>query len=369
MSERFRERVRRLQALMASRDVDLFVIVTLENYFYFSGDLRKQPRMLIPQQGEPALVVFANEEQEVRRTSWVPRIITYHALHEMMLSIISEVNRLGKEKPRIGLEVGFAVPSFLVDRFKVSNPTAEVVQERTFIEKVRKTKDKDEVEAVRKASELADKGMELVASLLKPGIRERDVAIELEYQLKRWGADGLGFAPFLNSGYRSLWLHGMATSKKIEKGEIVVVDFAPAFRGYHANISRTFLLGKASADQKEAMNTYLALQQRAFDALRPGRRLFEIEQEIEDLARQLPRGEHFVRGFVHGIGLAFEEFPFPTIFPEDIMEPLETSMTLSVGHPVLSVPRLGGFKQEDTILLTSEGVEVLTQYPGGLIEV
>ena len=369
MSERHRQRVRRLQQLMDENDVDLYVIVTGENYYYFSGDVRRQPRMLIPREGDPALVVFANEVEEVKARTWVPRLITYHALHEMMLSIISEVNSLGKEKPRIGLEVGFHVPAFLVERFKISNPNAEVVQERTMIEMVRKKKDEEELDAIRRACELADRGMGLVRELLRPGIREREVAIELEYQLKKWGASGLGFPPFVNSGYRSLWLHGLATDKEIQPGEVVLVDFAPVVAGYHANISRTFVVGSATVEQKRAMETYRTLQRKGMEGLRDGRKLFEVEQEVEDLAKSLPHGENYIRGFVHGIGLAFEEYPFPTIFPEDIMQPVESGMTLAIGHPVLSIPGLGGFKQEDTVLLTEDGVERLTHFEEGIIEV
>ena len=369
MENVYRQRVAALQQKMVENQVDLFVIVTGENYRYFSGDVRRQPRMLIPAEGDPSLVVFANEEPEARQSSWVPNIITYHALHEMMMVIISFVGSLGKERPRIGLEVGFHVPAFLVDRFKMSNPTAEIVQERTMIEAVRKRKDPDEIAAIRRACELADWGMELVRDMLKPGVRELDIAVELDYQLKKRGSSGLAFPAFVNSGPRSLWLHGMATARQIQPGDVVLVDFSPVVDGYHANISRTFVVGRATQDQCKAMETYVALQEKAFEALQPGRLLFQIEQEIEDLAGQLQYGEHAIRGFIHGIGLAFEEFPFPTIFPEDIMQPVEAQMTLAVGHPVLSVPGLAGFKQEDTVLLTDHGVEKLTNFGTGLIEV
>jgi len=325
--------------------------------------------MVIPREGDPILIVFTNEREEVERTSWIPNIRTYHALHEMMVQIIEMVNAVDKEKPRIGIEVGFHIPAFLVERFKMANPTAEVVQERTMIEAVRKRKDPVEKEAIQKACELASWGMEVVQSLLKPGVREKDVAIELEYQLKKRGADGLGFPPFVNSGYRSLWLHGLATSKVIEKGELVLVDFAPIYEGYHANISRTFVVGRASKEQRKAMETYRRLQEKALEAIGPERPLFQVEQEIEDLAKTLPYGEHYIRGFIHGIGVAFEEFPFPTIFPEDIMAPLENDMALAVGHPVLSVPGLGGFKIEDTVMLSEGKVIKWTTFPNDLIEV
>ncbi|MDZ7373611.1 MAG: Xaa-Pro peptidase family protein [candidate division KSB1 bacterium] len=369
MFDPYRRRVAKLQELMVEKDVDLFIIVTPENYLYFSGDVRRQPRMLIPASGDPALIVFASEVDEVRSSSWVPRILPYRALHEMMLNIIGEVSRLGKERPRIGLEVGFHVPSFLVERFRISNPTAEVVQERTLIEMVRKTKDAEEIQAIRKASELADKGMELVAAMLRPGLREKDLALELDYQLRKMGADGLGFPPFVNSGYRSLWLHGLATDKSIEKGELVLVDFAPVYQGYYANISRTFVVGRPLDEHRRAMGTYVQIHRNALESLRPGIPLFEVEQRVEDHRKSLPYGEYLIRGLIHGIGLAFEEFPFPTIFPEDVMATLDEGMTLAVGHPVLSVPGLGGFKQEDTVLLTSEGPEVLTHFRSGLIEV
>ncbi len=111
------------------------------------------------------------------------------------------------------------------------------------------------------------------------------------------------------------------------------------------------------------------MQDQVFKNMIPGIKIFELEDKNQELADKAGFGEYYIRGFVHGIGLAFEETPFPTIFPEDIMETVSSNMTMSVGHSVLSAPGIGGVRVEDTTLVGEEGVEVLTKYSRELLEV
>ena len=367
--ELYKDRITRLQEGMREEELDLMLLFSLENYIYFSGDMRKQSRMMVPQSGDPILFCFHTEKAEALESSWIKDVRTYRAMHEMMLEIMQVVQTIPKDNPRIGLEAGFALPAFLMDRFQVANPTAEVVLARTPYERVRKIKTPDEIELTRQAAKLADRGMEIVQGMIRPGVTEADIALELEMTLRKEGADGFGFAPFVNSGPRSLWLHGMATGRKLEERDLVLVDIAPSKGGYHANISRTFVVGEANDEQNKLAKKFSQMQTEAIRMLKPEVTLHEIEEANESFLDETPYREFYIRGFIHGIGLSFEEFPFPTIFPEDILAPLEAGMTLSAGHPVLAVPGVGGYKQEDPLLLTDKGAEKLTSFPDGLIEV
>ena len=356
-------RIERLQQNMAAKDVDALLILTAGDYVYFIGDLRRQPRAIIPRQGRPILLTFAAEAEEARQATGLDDVRPYRGLHEMMLAIMAFFKSLDKEKPKVAIEMEFATPAFLMERFKLANPRVQVVDSKPLVAPLRQIKGAEEVALIRKAAELADLGIERARQVIRAGITEAEVALEVEYAVRKAGADRLGFPMFVNSGQRSLWLHGMATPKVIERGDLIVVDIGPVYQGYHADICRTFSVGEPSAQAQELYRLYHEMQRTALAAARPGVALHQIEGQIEKVLAGAGYAEHFIRGFMHGVGLGFEETPFPTIFPEDVLAPLAAGMTLAVGHTTLAVPGIGGVRIEDTVHLTAEGPVYLTQAP------
>ena len=365
----FKDRVKKAQNLMEREGIDALLVLNLENYLYFTGDFRKQPRLFLPQKGEPSVIIFDSEKKEVEENSWIRNILTYRAMHEMMLGIMQLITSLVKENPRIAIELGFSVPSFLLDRFKMANPNVEVVDAKPVTSTLRKIKDEDEISFIRQACSFADLGMEVAKNIIKEGIKELDVATEIEYQIKKKGAGGISFPTFVNSGYRSLWLHGGATNKKIQKGDLIILDLGPVYNGYCADICRTFALGKPKEDQRKLHSLYVRMQKEIFDFLKPGLKVMDVEETANQVISEGGFGDYYVRGTIHGIGLSFEETPFPTIFPEDVMEEIFANMVLSTGHSVLSVPEIGGVRVEDTVLVKENGNEYLTAFPNELLEV
>ena len=363
MYEIFQNRTKRVQERMAEDGVDAFLVLSGEDYYYFTGDVRRQPRVLIPRQGDPMLFVFAAEIEEAKRQTWITDIRGYRGLHEMMLGIIGFLKELGVDKPKMALEMEFATPHFLVERFKTANPLVEIVDAKPLVAPLRSIKEPEEVERIQRAAELADLGIQTAREIIRPGMTELEVATEVEYVLRKNGVDRLSFPMFVNSGYRSLWLHGMATSKPIDKGDLIIVDIGPVYMGYCADICRTFSVGEPSEEARRLYGLYREMQRRALEVAGPGVPIHKIEAQIEEVLKDDGYEEHFIRGFVHGIGLAFEEMPFPTIFPEDVLVPLEAGMTLAFGHPILSVPGIGGVRVEDTVLLQEDGPVYLTRSP------
>ncbi len=359
----YTQRIERLQRNMDAQDVDALLILSAADYVYFIGDLRRQPRAIIPRQGPPILLAFAPELEEVRRTTGLADVRTYTAMHEMMVAIMGFFKGLGKEHPRVAVEMEFATPAFLIERFKLANPRVQLVDSKPLVSPLRRVKDPEEVALIRRAAELADLGIERARRVIRPGVTEAEVALEVEYAVRKAGADRLGFPMFVNSGYRSLWLHGMATDKRIEPGDLVIVDIGPVYRGYNADICRTFSVGEPSEKARALYGLYRQMQATALAAARPGVALHQVEAEIEQVLAESGYRDHYVRGFMHGVGLGFEETPFPTIFPEDILAPLEAGMVLAAGHPTLAVPGIGGVRVEDTVHLTDGGPVYLTQAP------
>ncbi|MFQ6085648.1 MAG: M24 family metallopeptidase [Candidatus Bathyarchaeia archaeon] len=363
----YKERIERLQELLSEREIDGVAIIDLENYFYFTGDTRKQPRLYVPKSGEPLLLVFRGEEEEARRESWIRDIRTYGSMHEMMTGVISWIQEHNIKT--IGFDFEFALPAFLLERFKLANPTLKVVDAKDAFMELRMIKSREEVDLMKRAAEIAAEGMEVAKGALKEGAVEFEVAGEVEYAMRGRGAERFAFPTFINSGYRSHWLHGLATRKGIEKGDLVLVDVGPVYMGYCANMTRMFVVGDPNDDQRKLIDLYIKARQAAVDAARPGTMLTELDNVAQRVITQAGFGEYYVRGIAHGVGLSFEEKPFPTIFPEDNVVELKQNMTISIGHPILSLPSIGGARVEDGFLITREGARRLVEYPEELMVV
>lgn len=366
----YRKRIDKIQEIMERNGIDAFLVLSLENYRYFTGDVRKQPRMIIPVRDEPFVIAFQGEEEEVKRETGI-EVKTYRSLPEMMKHVVTFLNSLETEMPVVAVEMEFSTPAFLLERFRMANPHVEVVDAKPVISPLRKFKDRYELEFMRKAGKLADKAMEKASDTIEAGTSERDIALEVEYYVRKNGAERLAFPMFVNSGERSLWLHGIATSRRIEEGDTILVDIGPVFEGYCADIARMFISGKAGEKQRSVHSAYLEMQENVVEMIekRKGElSILDIERENERFMKARGYGEYYVKGFVHGIGLNFEETPFPTIFPEDLREVVEEGMTLSIGHSVLSVRGVGGFRIEDTVYV-GRRVEYLTNFTREPVEV
>ena len=367
MSEIYRRRIQQLQKIMVENGIDAIGIIDLPNYIYYSGDIRKQPRLYIPSSGEPLLVIFKGEEDEVKRNSWIKNIATYTNLHEMMKAVMAWIEEHRVKK--MGFDMEFSLPAFLLQRFRMAVPNVEVVDARDILMEQRMIKNEDEIRLIKKAQEIAIIGMKKAEEVLSDGIKEYELTNEIEYAMRKAGAEAFSFHTFVNSGYRSSWLHGLSTRKEIGRKETILIDVGPVYMGYCGDMTRMFYTGKADEKLRDLVKTYLKARNVAVEKARPGSLMMDLDNAVQGYLSKMGFVGHFVRGIAHGIGLAFEEKPFPTIFPQDTMIELRSNMTLSIGHSILYRPEVGGVRVEDIYLITEEGAQILTNYSGELIEV
>jgi Xaa-Pro dipeptidase len=360
-----KDRLQRAQDRMRQRDIDAYLILTHDDYLYFFGEDRYQPRAVIPAEGLPIVIAFRGEEDDIRGKFGVDDIRVFGSVGQQIKDVVLVMHNLAGEKTAliVGVQMGFSTPAFLLTMFQKANPEAEVVDIAPVMDELRMVKDSGEVALVRRAGEIASIGMLAAVKALKPGVTEIEVAAEAEYAMRKAGGYGTATPVFVNSGVRSGWLHGTATDKKIAQGELVVIDLVPRYKGYCANLCRTYVVGTPTRQQKELFDMYKEAQAEGIKALRPGAHMRDVDTSAKAVFGRAGYADQYVSGISHGIGLGFEEKPAPTIHPADSGVEIRQGMTLTVGHSVLSVPGIGGIRLEDTFYVSADGVTSLTDLP------
>ncbi|MCS6816081.1 MAG: aminopeptidase P family protein [Blastocatellia bacterium] len=241
----------------------------------------------------------------------------------------------------------------------------EWVPTRGIIEEVRMVKDAEEQQAIRRAVEVAAQVFAELVEEIRPGMRERDVAAELEYRLRRAGAERIAFETIVASGERSAWPHGVASEKRIGYNEFVVIDFGVVVEGYCSDMTRTFYVGTPDARAREVYATVLEAQLRCEAEMRAGMRACEIDALTRDLITARGYGAFYGHATGHGIGLEVHEAPRLSRHNEARV-PAGAVVTV---EPGIYLPQWGGVRIEDVVIVNEHGSEVLTPTPKDLLVV
>jgi len=275
-----------------------------------------------------------------------------------------EKEALFKElKGRVGFEAEH-LPYAALERLRELSP-AEWVPTKGVVERLRLKKTPEEVQRIRKAQALAEEALAHALTLLRPGVEEREVALEIEFFLRRRGAEGVAFPPIVASGARGALPHAGASEKRLEPGELITLDLGAKVAGYHSDMTRTFALGKPSPEMRRVYQAVLAALEAALENLKPGRTGKEVDALARETLKRHGLDRHFVHSLGHGVGLAVHEGPSLSPYTEEVLEP---GMVVTV-EPGVYLPGVGGVRIEELVLLTEEGIELLSRFPRGYLEV
>lgn len=242
-------------------------------------------------------------------------------------------------------------------------PGVQLVDTDRVIEKLRSVKDDAEISLIRQAAQIADSALQAVLPSIREGVSELDIAIELEYQMRKLGAEKPGFDTIVASGPRSAMAHGTATARRVAPGDAIVLDFGCFYRGYTSDMTRTVFVGNPSPEMKRVYDVVLDAQTNACRHLRSGMTGKEADALARTIIEDAGYGERFGHGLGHGVGLEVHEFP--TLSPRND-SPLQPSAVVSV-EPGIYLPDRGGVRIEDLVVLRPDGIENLTSSPKELI--
>ena len=336
--------------------LDGILFVSLENIRYLCGFTGSDGAFVITQKGSFFLTdsrYWTQADAEVEGT----QIIHYRKKMEGIFSLLSDL-KLGE----IGFEsafLPFSAYQFLTERL---GNEARFIPLEDELKNLRAAKDPQELTLIRKAIDISSNAFLQATGILKEGVVEQEVALEMESMMKRSGADAIGFDIILASGKRSALPHGKASGKRIEKGDLILIDFGSGFQGYHSDQTRTVVCGSPSPEQQKIYQIVKEAHDQAIEKVRPGIPIGEVDGAARDAIRNQGYGEYFGHGTGHGIGLAVHEDPAVNSENKGL---LQEGMVFTV-EPGIYIPDWGGVRIEDMVLVTPHGVEVLTYLPGDM---
>jgi len=346
-------RIERLLNLMEARSLDGFLVAETKNMLYFTG-FSGGSMLLVLRDGESTLFVYGVNYEAAK-------VETREASVELVKqeeSLIKKVtDRLRTRKIRnLGFD-SLAASTYL--KLKESSDGVAFKDASDLVWTLRRVKDPSEISLMKKAAELTSRGMEKAAEIIEAGISEREVAAEIEYEMRKNGSDGVAFETIVSSGSNSAFPHGGCGDRVIKKGDLVVIDIGAKYRDYSSDLTRTFIIGKPSSKQFEIYETVRKAQELAVKTARAKVEAKEVDRVARDYISRAGYGEYFVHSLGHGVGLDVHEPP--TLSPKS-RDVLVEGNVVTI-EPGIYIPGFGGVRIEDTVLILKEGVEKLTESP------
>lgn len=222
--------------------------------------------------------------------------------------------------------------------------------------RLRLYKDADEMKLIRRAVDIADRAFSHILPFLKEGVKEREIALEMEFFMRREGASGPSFDFIIAFGGRSALPHGVAGEQVLAPGQIVLMDFGCVFEHYCSDMTRTVFFGKGDEKLHQIYDIVLEGQLRALDAAKPGGLMRLCDEAARHYFREKNMNQYFGHGLGHGVGLEIHEAPTVNGKAAGYFEP---GMVFTV-EPGIYIPGLGGVRIEDMAYVTETGIEILT---------
>lgn len=350
------DRIARLRSVMAQQQLDAMLVSKAENRRYLTGFTGSAGFALVTAVEALLLVDFRYVEQAAAEA---PGFEAIKADRQFIDTLVEAVSARGLA--RIGIEADHLTVKQHAEYAQRLGPASLVPIDG--LDRLRWVKDDGEIARITKAVEIADAAFTHIRAFLRPGAVEREIAVELEFYMRRRGADGEAFPTIVASGPRSALPHGRASDRALRAGDFVTLDFGALLDGYVSDCTRTVVLGEASGKQREIYGIVRAAQQAALAGIRPGLTGREADALARAVIAEAGFGDAFGHGLGHGVGLAVHEGPSLSPREEAVLAP---------GHTVTVEPGIylagwGGVRIENLVVITEDGCRSLTRLPTELL--
>jgi len=352
-------RLNKLRNLLKENDCNGCLISGRANTLYFSGFTGTTSLLLIGIDKAWLIVDFRYTIQAKEQAFEGIEVV------EIEDSFYSTLNELVKQNliDTIGFE-GQAITVSEYNRIKENLTSIKrLIRFDSQIDWIRSIKDADEIERIQQAVLLGDKVFEHIIKFIKPGMKETEVAAELEYTMKKLGAKGPSFESIIAAGPRSAMCHGTATDNVIKNGDTVVLDFGVIYRNYCSDMTRTIFIGEPKKEIIKIYDIVKKAQQAALDGIRTGMSGYDADKIARDIIAENGYDGAFGHSLGHGVGIEIHEEPRLSAKSVDV---LKDGMVFSV-EPGIYVEGLGGVRIEDMVVLENGKVRNFTTSPKDII--
>jgi Xaa-Pro aminopeptidase len=355
----FPARQAKLRERLAATRFDSLLISHLPNIRYLCGFTGSAGLLLVEEAGSVFFTDVRYDTQAHEEVKAAKVVIARKAI------LPSVAEWLGKRRRRArGTVIGVEAEHVTVAEKKrlqdLLPPGTRLSDAPSQVERLRMVKDAEELERIRAAVKLGAALFDRALEVLRPGVKETEVAAEMEFAARKAGADEMSFPTIIASGARSALPHGRASSQPIQPGGFVVCDFGVILAGYCSDQTRTVWVGEGSGpapvDAHQAYEAVREAQQAAIDAVRAGIAVGEVDEAARKVLRKAELGRYFTHSTGHGVGLEIHEAPRVANGQKEVLEP---GMVITI-EPGVYFPGKWGVRIEDMVAVTAAGCEVLT---------
>lgn len=350
---RFEPRLEKLRDSMGVRGLNGLLVLRPENRRYLSGFTGSAGALLIDSGRALLLTDFRYLDQAQLESPHFEVVRVEKTIPETLALLLQ-----GQQSYRLGLE-GDYITHQQYTAFDEKLAGVSIESAPGLVEQLRQIKDIAEIEVIEQAAALADRAFRHIRPMLRPGARERDIALELEFFMRRAGADGASFPIIAASGPRSALPHGVASDRVLAPGDFLTLDFGAIMQGYNSDMTRTVVLGRPTPRHREIYNIVLEAQQAALEYIRPGVAAAGVDRAARSIIEGYGYGEYFGHSTGHGLGLAVHESPRLAATDQTV---LQEGMVVTA-EPGIYLPNWGGVRIEDMVLVAEGGCRVLTKSP------
>jgi len=345
------------QKELDSLQVDVAFILKPHNVFYFAGYASVCSGVVASPDAAPVFCTLWLDAPEAKKLCSIPEVKGYRYPQESLTGkMIQLIKKTGSPK-RIGVEKDFMLLrdyEMLLGAF----PNAEFVHITPVIDRLRAIKSDEEIDKIRKSAKIADKAMEAALQAVQPGVTEIEVAAEAEYVMRKLGSEKPAFSTFVASGSRTLLAHPLASRRKIERGEPVVIDLGATWEGYASDICRTTFAGEPTKEQVDFLRLVVRAQETAASVLQDGAISGSVYDAVHEVFEEKDLGKFLPHDIGYGLGLRQSEF-FP-IIEKGSSTVLKENMVIALLQTTSFSKTIGGLRVEDVFRVTRAGCETIS---------
>ena len=352
----YSKRQKDLRMILDERGLDGMLTTNLTNVRYISGFTGSAASCLITPEGQYFVTDGRYIEQSKAQVKGFERFIDMNS----HLSQIKD-NNLNPNGFKLAFEgdhMSYALYENMISMF----PNTKWENSSMILEDLAAVKDDHELECIRTAVEVTDKVYEEILPMLRPGFTEKQVANTMVSKYREY-AEGEAYSPIVATGPNGALPHAIPTEREFQNGDFIVIDAAAKYGGYHADMTRTPVVGEATEKHKEVYSIVKEAQKRGCDIAKAGVPCKEVDAATREYIGEMGYGEYYTHGTGHGLGLEIHTSPR---FSPQSKQVLEVNNVMTI-EPGIYLAGWGGVRIEDDVIIGEDDCEILNQTTKDLV--